>query len=155
VRKRSEVRQTTIGNGHGASEVIADMNEQMDAAAHAALINTETPPEIAHQIFPSEESPIASLRPEVMKFEPPLLMDASLHPANEVTVSWGEELFTPAPYNSFRVGPFSIKGVVLPGETQLAAMTRLYKELCVFAEQERAHKFKSYQDAYKALMGNT
>lgn len=45
-------------------------------------------------------------------------------PGTEITVTWGEETFSPVQYNSFRIGGHSIKVTVQPGETALDAFKR-------------------------------
>ena len=45
---------------------------------------------------------------------------------DEFEITWGEESYTPIPYNTFKIGPFSTKIKVLPGETHEAAFKRGY-----------------------------
>lgn len=68
-----------------------------------------------------------------------------------VTVTWGEEVFTPVPYNTFKVGPFTATTDVRAEETISDASDRLYKELSVVAARARdakAIEFKSALSAY-------
>jgi hypothetical protein len=43
----------------------------------------------------------------------------------EIAVTWGEEAYSPVQYQSFRVGAFTLRGRVLPGETYEGAHARL------------------------------
>jgi uncharacterized protein (DUF2336 family) len=43
----------------------------------------------------------------------------------EIAVTWGEETYSPVQYQSFRVGAFTLRGRVLPGETYEGAHARL------------------------------
>lgn len=64
-----------------------------------------------------------------------------------VTVTWGEETFSPIQYNSFRVGPFSVTSRVLPGESRGDALRRISAELYAFATEERANKAEAFKRA--------
>ena len=64
-----------------------------------------------------------------------------------VTVMWGEEKFTPRPYCTLTVGPFSMTTPVRAGETEVQAMERAHATLAAFAEKVRLEKFRSYQAA--------
>lgn len=62
----------------------------------------------------------------------------------EVTVVWGEELFSPQQFHTFKVGPFTATTRVLPGETFEKAAERAMGDLRLFAEKEREKKRASY-----------
>lgn len=47
----------------------------------------------------------------------------------QITLTYGEQLFAPIQYNSFRVGPFTLTVTVRPGETASAATARGLKVL--------------------------
>ena len=64
-----------------------------------------------------------------------------------ITVTWGEETFSPVQYNSFRVGPFSATARVLPGESRSDALRRISAELYAFATEERANKAEAFKRA--------
>lgn len=51
-------------------------------------------------------------------------LEIPAEPGTEITVTWGEETFSPVQYNSFRIGGHSIKVTVQPGETALDAFKR-------------------------------
>lgn len=63
---------------------------------------------------------------------------------NEVTVVWGKELFSPASFHTFEVGPFTATTRVIPGETFSVAAERAMEDLRRFAEKERERKKASY-----------
>ncbi len=65
-----------------------------------------------------------------------------------VTVTWGEEKFTPVPYSTFSIGPFTESVSPRPGESRAACRSRVYLELAIFAEDERAKKARSFLAAY-------
>jgi len=62
----------------------------------------------------------------------------------EVTVYWGEEIFSPQQFHTFKVGPFSATTRVLVGETFANAAARAMSDLRTFAESERDRKRASY-----------
>lgn len=61
-----------------------------------------------------------------------------------VDVTWGEELFSPVQYNSFRVGPFSRRTRVRPGETEDQAFERVYRQLEAMAAKTHERKSKVF-----------
>lgn len=61
-----------------------------------------------------------------------------------VSATWGEELFTPKQFNSFRLGPFSGSTTVRPGEDRGEAFRRLYAELEAHAEEAFEKKKRDY-----------
>lgn len=69
----------------------------------------------------------------------------------EVTVSWGEEKFSPVQYNSFSVGPYFAKGKTRAGESVMQASNRLMRGLCEFAEHERKTKTDGYLQALREI----
>jgi len=66
-----------------------------------------------------------------------------------VEVTWGEEVFSPKQYNSFRVGPFSASTRVCEGETRVQAMARLNAALAAFAEEAFEQKRVAFLRALK------
>lgn len=70
-----------------------------------------------------------------------------------VTVAWGEETFTPAPFNSFRVGPFSMTCEVKAGETITQAIDRAYTELEEYAQSIVQRKSKRFAQNLNGLKG--
>lgn len=61
-----------------------------------------------------------------------------------VTVTWGEEKYTPVPYQTFGVGPFSATVAVAPGESDAAALERAYAVLDAFAKKVKEKKLADY-----------
>ena len=72
-----------------------------------------------------------------------------------VTATWAEEAIQIAPYQTCKIGPFSVDGIVLPGETPSAALARLHGELVTFAEAERTRKLVSALEVVNALGGKS
>ena len=71
----------------------------------------------------------------------------SVHVAPEagvLTVTWGEELYQPRTWHSYRVGPFTISAKLAPGETVSQATKRLMDELAEVADAERSRKRDLY-----------
>jgi hypothetical protein len=64
-----------------------------------------------------------------------------------ISVTWGEELFTPVSYCSFRVGPFSASTTLRAGESREQAGDRLMRELEKIAAKERDNKIRVFKDA--------
>jgi hypothetical protein len=62
----------------------------------------------------------------------------------EVTITWGKELYSPKQFHTYEVGPFVWATRVRNGETRAAAAARLQQELNAFAEGERERKKQSY-----------
>lgn len=71
-----------------------------------------------------------------------------------VEVTWGEELFQPVQFNTFRVGPFKATTVVRPGETVAAALARLHAEIDEAAKKIRAQKVADYLAALRRVQGD-
>ena len=61
-----------------------------------------------------------------------------------VTVTWGEEMFSPVQYNNFRVGPFMATTKIRVGETAFTASRRALFELSKLAEVEFETKATAY-----------
>lgn len=70
-----------------------------------------------------------------------------------VEVTWGEELFQPVQYNSFRVGPIKATTVVGPGETVGEAVVRLHREIAKAARVVAAEKTTEYLRSLADLAG--
>lgn len=68
-----------------------------------------------------------------------------------VDVTFGEELYTPQQYFSFRVGPYRGTTTVRPGETRVQAGERLYAELSALADKERTKKMNVFLDSVAQL----
>lgn len=64
-----------------------------------------------------------------------------------VTVTWGEECFSPQSFHTYKVGPFSLTVKVREGETPAAAFERANAEIATFAEKARATKAAAYMAA--------
>lgn len=61
-----------------------------------------------------------------------------------VTVTWGEEIFSPQQFHTWKVGPFSSTVNIREGESLVDCARRAMRELTVFAEAEREKKKASY-----------
>lgn len=70
-----------------------------------------------------------------------------------VSVTWGEELFTPVQFCSFRVGPFSASSALRDGETREQAADRLMRELEKVAAKERETKARVFKQALTGITG--
>jgi hypothetical protein len=68
-----------------------------------------------------------------------------------VTVTWGEELFSPVQYNSCRVGPFSFTTPVRVGETAGQALLRAHADLRDHVNIVRTEKVKAFRLALGEL----
>lgn len=69
-----------------------------------------------------------------------------------VTVTWGEELFTPVQFCSFRVGPYSAATTLRPGESREQAADRLMRELERIAAKERDIKIRVYREGLEKVI---
>ena len=70
-----------------------------------------------------------------------------------VEVTWGEELFQPVQYNSFRVGPFKVATTVRRGETIGDAMLRVHRQIAATATALHDEKAKVYLRSLADLAG--
>lgn len=70
-----------------------------------------------------------------------------------ISVTWGEELFTPVQFCSFRVGPFSASTTLRAGESREQAADRLMRELERIAAKERELKTRVYKDSLGPIIG--
>jgi hypothetical protein len=70
-------------------------------------------------------------------------------PIDDVTVTWGEEVYSPVQYNSFRLGPYSMTTAVRPGETRAQAFERAYDDL----ERLAAASFAKKREAFFKNLG--
>jgi hypothetical protein len=70
-----------------------------------------------------------------------------------VEVTWGEELFQPLQFNTFRVGPFRATTVVRKGESVAQAMLRMHVEMDRVAREIRDKKTEEYVAALKKIGG--
>lgn len=78
-----------------------------------------------------------------------------MKPVSEyVEVTWGEESYSPIPFQTFRVGPFSMRTKVKAGETPEQAMERAMVALGKFAASNykaKLREFKGHLRAQKVL----
>jgi len=65
-------------------------------------------------------------------------------PGTTVTVSWGEETFSPVQYNSFRIGGHSVTLTVRDGESALDAWKRGWAMLQEAADIEFQDKMSGF-----------
>lgn len=104
----------------------------------------------------AEERPSAAIEAVPAERLSPTKVEASLNSTvkqawgetqETVTVSWGEELFSPKQFHTVKIGPFHSTTAVRQGETHAQAMARAMKELTAFAEGERVRKRASFNEA--------
>lgn len=88
---------------------------------------------------------------EVLKFSDPYKeknsereMASNDEAGETVTATWGEELFSPKQFHTFKVGPFSATTTLRIGEDRTQAVGRLMRELEKVAEAERQRKRASF-----------
>lgn len=70
-----------------------------------------------------------------------------------VSVTLGEELYSPRQFFTFRVGPFRAETKIREGETRVQAYVRVRVELEEMARLERAQKMKVFLDTMEELFG--
>lgn len=63
---------------------------------------------------------------------------------DSVTVTYGEEVFSPVQHNSFRLGPFSYTTALRANETPESAMGRAHEHLIAFAAIEYKRKAQEF-----------
>lgn len=71
-----------------------------------------------------------------------------------VEVTWGEELFQPVQFNSFRVGPFKVTTRVRKGETIPGAIERVHREITAAAAKVHAEKAEAYLKSLAQVMSD-
>lgn len=71
----------------------------------------------------------------------------------EVTVTYGEQVFSPVQYNSFRVGPMTTTTRVRPGETRADAARRAFDELSAAVEVQRQKVQADFLRSLAAVKG--
>jgi hypothetical protein len=153
----------------GALEDIPDHVAALTLYRHPrALLPDErpTPPAPSAVPLPGEPQPTAA--PAVRKTRAEAARDTSpappplspptarvdVVPGQFVTAHWGEEKYTPVPYQTVSVGPFSATVSVAPGETAEEALGRA-NAMCVrFAEAARTAKIRSFLDAVPVPKGS-
>jgi hypothetical protein len=116
----------------------------IDRAALAAI----NPPESA--LAPPPEAPKAPKigRPKKDANGVTPIPNVGASPATTIVrVVWGQETYTPVPYNSFTVGPFEATRTIPAGESEAFAAGELYDELRVFAETVRDTKAAEFKKA--------
>jgi hypothetical protein len=72
-----------------------------------------------------------------------------------VTLTWGAETYTPTPYNTYVVGPFSTT-IEVSGESEYVNQHQIdhaYEKLKLFAEKQRLAKHQSYSQHLKTKAG--
>lgn len=71
-------------------------------------------------------------------------IDFTLQEGDEIAFTFGAETFSPVKYNTFSVGPFTIKSVVRPGESAKDAYVRIRTAAGVMFEAEFEFKKKDF-----------
>ena len=62
----------------------------------------------------------------------------------EIVVSWGEELYAPVQYNSFRMGGVQLSTKVGPNETPAEAHARCMKHLAALTQVQFDEQLKTF-----------
>lgn len=71
----------------------------------------------------------------------------------QLTVTWGKELFQPLRYHNFEVGSFVLTVTIRRGETVYSAFDRAQKELAQLAEMEFREKLAAYLERVRTVAG--
>lgn len=66
----------------------------------------------------------------------------------QITVTWGEETFSPIPFNSFRTGPFSLTTTVRDDESTEQAFDRAWAFLDAYARKQYVAKRAAFLERY-------
>jgi len=135
--------------GHGGAMGItpAEWQAKLRAASRGAMREEapKVPPvQVDADLFPR-------LAKELEKPNPFAPLTASKDLGEEVSATWGEEVFSPVQYNSFRVGPFSSTTHVRAGETRVDALARLNRDLAAVADAEFTRKKKAFAASLTAV----
>lgn len=120
--------------------VLAQGNAAEPPARRQRVVRTPTATEpAATPPVAAQESPLAS----------PSAVDANAPRGNPtaqtVTVTAGEEIFTPRQYHTYKVGPFTATAYVLEGETVAQAVTRVLQQLETVFVAAHARKKAAYE----------
>lgn len=110
----------------------------------------DQPPQVLGASVPQGAPPTVVTGSGAAPHPPPNPHPVSTHVAPEsgvVTVTWGEEMYQPRQWHSYRVGPFTISAPILKGETVSQAVMRLTQELAEVARHARVVKRQEYQKA--------
>lgn len=71
--------------------------------------------------------------------------------AEEISVYYPEQLFSPVPYNSFRCGNLWYKTIVLPGETREDAYDRAWTYLNKLVENQFIDCRRQFWERYNSM----
>lgn len=132
-----------------------DFDAKKQAEAPQPVQPTPVPPPPTHSvaippIAPSSPiPPIPSILPPERDTRPETPTAKREAQAREtvgdrLTMTFGEELFTPVPFNSFRVGPFTLETTLQPGETAQQAHARLVELHAGVVEAEFVRRLHDY-----------
>lgn len=70
-----------------------------------------------------------------------------------VTVTYGEEVFSPVQYQSFRVGPFSITRTVRSDETAESVYASIEEELQQMSNRQFELRLRSFKERIEKTSG--
>jgi hypothetical protein len=87
------------------------------------------------------------------EIDPPKPAEPPAPPGTTVTVSWGEETFSPVQYNSFRIGGNSITTLVQEGETVAEAYARAWASLEELGRMQFDEKMRGFGQRLAATKG--
>lgn len=73
----------------------------------------------------------------------------------EITVTWGEETYSPIQYNSFRSGGVVLRSQVKPGETVEEAHERCMRHLRAMSAQQFEEQLRAFLDRVRVAAGQS
>jgi len=151
-----EAAKWTEAQNHHALMVASATEKDLAPQVEAWLMATYEKPKptgrrgVKTESVSSAASPVqAEVRAKAVSGE--ALSEGIVLSTETVSVTWGEEKFTPVAYSTVTVGPFAALTTLAPGEDRQKAAARLMSELAEFAAVERDRKFKEFLKAYRAL----
>lgn len=143
--------------GSDASETTAtDPAAFTDEASASGEREKPEPDPVATAPAPSREQEITKLQNEAVQRTRARATTPSAEANPEdvgetVSATWGEELYTPQQFFTFRVGPFSRQTKIRAGETAPMAKARVEAELEQMAKAERTKKMSIFLDTMEEL----
>lgn len=143
-RVQDEGAQGELAAANGSIEASAALHAQ--SAATAERIHTDEAIRAAH--VPEPKVRTGGLLTDT-RYPAPTASPAS---PETITVTWGEELFTPVQFCSFRVGPYSAMTTLRVGESREQAGDRLMRELEKIASKERDIKIRVYREGLEKVI---
>lgn len=150
--ERDEHDDQVVVDEEGDARTRAEMREKhaIDASA----------PEMREVLEPATkaESRRRIVRGEASKSEVPkdsmVVTVEKLTPADVLTVTWGEEKFTPIPgsYSTCSIGPFTVTVSVMPGQSNVDAWRDANEFLSSLARDEKDRKLREFTAQLQDMM---